>query len=170
MMTVASRLRNDAESSLVAMIASIREISQRVIQLWCRCAAEVNTSFSGQPSDRSNTPAIISLLRRACQISGVLRRHNFKRSATPMPRDAVRRIGTEPAGAKHFRKFRRHHAVGRGDAGIAPVQIRHDQLQIAWKFVLDRHVGLRFARFPIRNIKHSGQFACAETPSSPRPR
>ena len=63
------------------MIASIRRISQRVIQVWCRCAAEVNTSFSGQPSDRSTTPTIISLLRRACQISGVPRRHSFRRSA-----------------------------------------------------------------------------------------
>ena len=79
--------------SLVAMIASILRISHRVIQLWCRCAAEVNTSFKGQPSDRSTTPAIISLLRRACQISGVRRRHNFSRSATPiraMPSGASR--------------------------------------------------------------------------------
>ena len=66
------------------MIASIRRISQRVIQVWCRCAAEVNTSFSGQPSERSSTPAIISLLRRACQIKGVLRRQNFARSASPI--------------------------------------------------------------------------------------
>ncbi len=65
----------------VAMIASMRRISQRVIQLWCRCAAEVKTSLSGQPSARSTTPAIISLLRRACQISGALRRHSFRRSA-----------------------------------------------------------------------------------------
>ena len=69
---------------MVAMIASIRRISQRVIQVWWRCAAEVNTSFNGQPSARSNTPAIISLLRRACQISGVRRRHNFSRSAKPI--------------------------------------------------------------------------------------
>jgi hypothetical protein len=32
-MTVAGTLRNDAELSLVAMIASIRRISQRVIQV-----------------------------------------------------------------------------------------------------------------------------------------
>ena len=44
-MTVASRLRYDAEMSLVAMMASMRLISHRVIQLWCRCAAEVNTDF-----------------------------------------------------------------------------------------------------------------------------
>ncbi len=66
------------------MIASILVISHRVIQLWCRCAAEVNTSFSGQPSDRNNTPTIISLLRRACQISGVRLRHNFTRSRVPI--------------------------------------------------------------------------------------
>src|ERR1700686_1004111 len=92
-MTVASRLRNDAEMSLVAMIASIRLISHRVIQVWCRCAAEVNTSFSGQPSDLNSTPTIISLLRRACQISEVRRRHNFARSAIPiraMPSGAFR--------------------------------------------------------------------------------
>ena len=91
MMTVASRLRNDADNSLVAMIAFILEISQRVIQVWWRCAAEVNTSFSGQPSDRSKTPAIISLLRRACQISGARRRHSCTRSTT--------RIRAMPSGA-----------------------------------------------------------------------
>jgi hypothetical protein len=32
-MTIALRLRNDAEASLVAMIASILPISQRVVQL-----------------------------------------------------------------------------------------------------------------------------------------
>ena len=82
--------------SLVAMIASIRLISQRVIQVWCRCAAEVNTSFSGQPSERSSTPAIISLLRRACQISGVRRRHNFRRSAT-----AIRAMPSGASGPSH---------------------------------------------------------------------
>ena len=46
-----------------------------------------------------------------------------------------------------FCKFRRHHAVGRGDARIAPVQIRHDQLQIVGGNVLDRHAKLRFAEF-----------------------
>jgi hypothetical protein len=40
----------------------------------------VNTNLKGQPSDRNNTPAIISLLRRACQISGVRRRQIFARS------------------------------------------------------------------------------------------
>ena len=84
MTTVASRLRNDFDISLVAMIASICRISQRVIQVWWRCAAEVNTSFNGQPSDRSSTPTIISLLRRACQISELRRRHNFARSASPI--------------------------------------------------------------------------------------
>ena len=74
-------MRNDAEMALVAMIASIRRISHRVIQLWCRCAADVNTSFSGQPSALSTTPTIISLLRRACQTSGAGRRHSFNRSA-----------------------------------------------------------------------------------------
>src|ERR1700687_439215 len=83
-MTVASRLRNEAETSLVAMIASILLISHRVIQVWCRCAAEVNTSLKGQPSDRSTTPTIISLLRRACQIRELRRRHNFKRYAISM--------------------------------------------------------------------------------------
>ncbi len=81
---MALRLRNDAEMSLVAMIASILRISQRVSQLWCRCAAEVKTSLNGQPSERSNTPTIISLLRRACQISGVFRRHNFRRGENPI--------------------------------------------------------------------------------------
>jgi hypothetical protein len=51
----------------------------------------VNTSRSGQPSARSRTPAIISSLRRACQINGAPRRHNFRRSATP--------IRTMPSGA-----------------------------------------------------------------------
>jgi hypothetical protein len=32
----------------------------------------------------SSTPTIISLLRRACQISGVRRNHNFRRSAAWM--------------------------------------------------------------------------------------
>jgi hypothetical protein len=59
--------------------------------VWCRCAAEVNTSFSGQPSDRSTTPTIISLFRRACQIKGMRRRRNFKSSAT--------RVRAMPSGA-----------------------------------------------------------------------
>src|SRR5689334_17193717 len=62
------------------MIASILAISQRVLQLWCRWAAEVKTSLNGQPRERSNTPTIISLLRRACQISGRGLRHNFRRA------------------------------------------------------------------------------------------
>ncbi len=66
------------------MIASICRISQRVSQVWWRCAAEVNTSFSGQPSARSKSPAIISLLRRACQTSGVGRRHSLRRSPKPI--------------------------------------------------------------------------------------
>ena len=95
-MTLASRLRNDAEMSLVAMIASIRLISHRVIQVWCRCAAEVNTSFSGQPSDRSSAPAIISLLRRACQIRGLPRRHSLRRSAV-----LIRAIPSGASGPSH---------------------------------------------------------------------
>jgi hypothetical protein len=55
-----------------------------VIQVWWRCAAEVNTSFKGQPSERSSTPTIISLLRRACQITALRRRHNLARSASPI--------------------------------------------------------------------------------------
>ena len=78
------------------MIASIRLISHRVIQVWCRCAAEVNTSFSGQPSDRSSTPTIISLLRRACQIKGVRRRRNFNSFAT-----AIRAIPSGASGPSH---------------------------------------------------------------------
>jgi hypothetical protein len=35
--------RNEAELSEVAMIASIRRISQRVIQLRCRCATNSNS-------------------------------------------------------------------------------------------------------------------------------
>ena len=97
---MASRLRNDAEILLVAIIASIRLISHRVIQVWCRCAAEVNTSFRGQPSDRSSTPTIISLLRRACQIKGMRRRRNFKSSATPIRAMPFGRIGTKPSRAK----------------------------------------------------------------------
>ena len=73
------------------MIASIRRISQRVIQVWWRCAAEVNTSLNGQPSARNTTPAIISLLRRACQINGVRRRHKLSKSLT--------RIRAIPSGA-----------------------------------------------------------------------
>ena len=85
------------------------------------------------------------------------------------PRDPLGGMGTEPRGAKHFGELRRHHTVGRSHAGIAPVQIRHDQLQIIRKIVLDRHVRLRLARVPIRNIKHSDQFTNAETHCSPRP-
>jgi hypothetical protein len=39
-------------------------------------------------------------------------------------------------------------------------------LQIAGRIGLDSHLGLHFAGFPIRNIKHSGQFIGPETPDS----
>ena len=38
--------------------------------------------------------------------------------------------GPNHAARNKLGELRRHHAVGRGDARIAPVQIRHDQLQI----------------------------------------
>jgi hypothetical protein len=40
-------------------------------------------------------------------------------------------------------------------------------LQLARGLRVDGHLKLRFAAIPIRNIKHSGQLAGAETPSSP---
>src|ERR1700687_92926 len=104
-MTVASRLRNDAEISLVAMIASIRLISHRVIQVGAGCAAEVNASFSGQPSDLNSTPVIISLLRRACQIRELRRRHNFQRSAAPIRAMPSGASGPSHAARKAFASF-----------------------------------------------------------------
>ena len=102
---MALRLRNDAEVSLVAMIASIRLISHRVIQLWWRCAAEVNTSLRGQPNERSTTPTIISLLRRACQIRGVRRRQSFRRSAIPIRAMPSGASGPSQAAANIFASF-----------------------------------------------------------------
>src|SRR6202051_601039 len=63
------------------------------------------------------------------------------------PRHAVGRIGTQPRRTKQSGEFRRHHPVGRGDAGIAPVQIRYDQLQIVSGNALDSHARLHFAHF-----------------------
>ena len=70
----------------------MRFIIARVVQVWCRCAADVKTSLSGQPSARSNSPAIISLLRRACQT--ILRRP-LKGSA----RTSEKLIVSMPSGA-----------------------------------------------------------------------
>ena len=84
--------------------------------------------------------------------------------------DAVGAMRAEPACAKHLCKLRCNHAVGRSDTGITPVQIGHDELELAGSCVLDRHASLRFAPVPIRNIKHSGQFGRGETPSSPHSR
>jgi hypothetical protein len=98
-------LRKDAESSLVAMIASILEINQRVIQLCCRCAAEVNTSFNGQPSERSSTPAIISLLRRACQIRGRRCRRSLTSPRNPIASMPSGRLGPSQAARNSFASF-----------------------------------------------------------------
>src|SRR5581483_6152666 len=46
------------------------------------------------------------------------------------PRDTRGRIAPKPGGAEQLRQMRRDHAAGRSDAGIAPVQVRHDHLQI----------------------------------------
>ena len=54
----------------------------------------------------------------------------FQEIAHAHARDAVGRIGTEPGRAHQFGELRRDHAVGRGDARIAPVQVRHDHLEI----------------------------------------
>ena len=88
------------------MIASICLISQRVIQLWWRCAAEVKTSFNRQPSARSTTPQIISLLRRACQISARSRRHSRRRSRNP--------IRPMPSGALEPSQPARNNLASRG--------------------------------------------------------
>ena len=57
---------------------------------------EGRTRRKGQPSDRSSTATIISLLRRACQIKGVRRRRNFSSFAT-----AIRAIPSGASGPSH---------------------------------------------------------------------
>ncbi len=61
---------------------------------------------------------------------GTVKHAGYRKSQTHL-RDAVRCIGTEPCCAHEASEFRRHHAIGRRDARIAPMQIRHDQLQIS---------------------------------------
>src|SRR4051812_31249405 len=53
--------------------------------------------------------------------------------------DALRRIRAEPRRCEQLCEFRRHHAIGRGHAGIAPVQVRHDQLQLTRGLRVEGH-------------------------------
>ena len=50
-------------------------------------------------------PAIISSLRRACQISGVAAAPEFQKIRKTHPRDAVGRVRPEPRRAEHVASF-----------------------------------------------------------------